>query len=75
MSSKLQQFGDSRVHLKSLFTVHRSRFGSFLPTGCMMPQTTSPVYSEYDISEQHSNLLPKGSLDSNVDDKGEDDLH
>ena len=39
-----------------------------------MPQTTSPIYSEYDISEQHSNL-PKGSLDSNVDDKGEDDLH
>ena len=41
----------------------------------MMPQTTSPVYPEYDISEQHSNLLPKGSPDSNVDDKGEDDLH
>ena len=40
-----------------------------------MPQTTCPVYSEYDISEQHSNLLPKGSLDSNADDKGEDDLH
>ena len=41
----------------------------------MMPQTTSPVCSKYDISEQHSNLLPKGSLDSNVDDKGEDDFH
>ena len=57
-------------------TVHRSSFGSSPP----MSQTTSPAHSvcDLDVPEQHSSLLPQGSTDFELDDKGEylsDNLH